>query len=343
MTNSKVVILNSNQDSDFKAILTLSKVGKSNIRFFNLKDRFKHLALGFRQKAKVTKIPLSINNSLSSFSLNDDFDIGGGFTCAVVNVSNAFCPEIVLSASENSKAESDNIENAFMESRVEDVSTLYTDDTQEEIEDIIDDNLEHDATTTYFDACAKCKYREAFYSEGQTSCCDKALCSSDTAVVSSISKEQSLETSVHTSGRDDYSGDNNDVSTADEESVETEPNKSQEEQNDDNPTFYEQIKPQIDALFNKYDRDESLECLVPDSLWVKVTYDDNGGYYVMGVIMDNNEVKYICYGMPSKDSSTPPEDISSCAQYLPISSEDGYWVVCQDALDGRTLQVKIIE
>lgn len=327
---NKVVILNSSLDNNFKAVLTLSGYGKNNIKFFNLSDKYKSLALGFRQSNKVIKVPLDVNGQASNFDMQD-LDTTKSFTCAVVDVSNAFCPEIILSASQNGKTENENIENAFVKKSAENPAPLYEDDSQEEIENLIDENLEQDDTTTYFDACANCKYRQAFYDEGDK-ICDGHICSEPNLEQENISENiievKSQEKALE---GDKIMGLNEELSSQVDDNF------------DDGASFYEQIKPQLDALFAKYERDERLENILPNSTWVRVTYDSEGGYYVLGLIREDEEVKYISYGMPSKDDANPPDDLSSLAQYLKLGDNDGYWIVCQDAQSGKTMKVKIIE
>ena len=303
--SAKTLILNSDKDKNFKAILNLKNIDKSQIKFFNLKDASHTFALGIKQESKVMKVPLIIKGDNCTFSLSNVLNFNKGLSCAVVDISNPFCPEIVLSGSENSSTENSKIEGAFMPEKPEDTSVLYEEDSQEKIEDLIDKNLEQDLSTTYFDACAKCKYREAFYNEGG------CLKENDAKVASS-------------SNEADAKVDDN-----------------------DSKTFYEQIKPQIDALFNKYEEYKVLEEIIPSSKWAKIVYDNDGNYYILGLIYkENGDVLYICYGVPSIGGNNPPEDIKEYAGWLPKdvnnANGEGYFIVCQDAVSGETLKVDLI-
>lgn len=338
--------MNNKNDNTFKAILTLKNDGKSNIKFFNLSSKYKSLALGFRQFGKIQKVPLSVKDASADFSLSG-IDDSRSFTCAVVDVTTAFQPEIILSASQNSSSEMDHIEDAFVSPKVEDTSKLYTPATDEEIERVIDENLEHDRVTTYFDSCAKCRYRQAFYEEGDASCHN---CSEESGTTSEKVTDEEVTEGAEMSAptHDEIKSPSEDIKTLSSEEKDSAEKILSLRENLDFPqdediTFYERIKPQIDALFEKYDRDERLETLLPTSSWVKVTYDDDGGYYVLGLIREDDEVKYISYGMPSGDENTPPDDLSSLSQYLKLGENDGYWIVCQDALNGKTMRVKIVQ
>ena len=335
---AKTLILNSNRDNNFKAILNLKSQSNSEIKFYNLKEINKTLALGIKQNSRVIKIPLSVKGDKCDFSVENKINFEQGLICAVVDISNPFCPEIILSGSQNSKQENNKIESAFTISKPEDSSVLYEKDSQEDIENLIDSNLEDDMKSTYYDSCAKCKYREAFYNEGK-SCSDKL------AQIASNDKNKDLETNKELNDEKEK------YENKKEENTNTGDEKNEEDNNieDKNQevSFYEQIKPQIDALFAKYEKYELLEEIIPNSKWTKIIYDNDGNFYVLGLIFNEQaNVLYICYGMPSRDRNVPPEELKEYAGWLPIDSNnpsgEGYFIVCQDAESGKTLKVDLI-
>ncbi|MBR4745231.1 MAG: hypothetical protein IK070_00790 [Clostridia bacterium] len=105
--------------------------------------------------------------------------------------------------------------------------------------------------------------------------------------------------------------------------------------------FYELIKPQLEQLFADYGHEENLESIIPNSKWVKVDFDGDGKEYVVGKIFEDDNLKYICYGVPGQFSTTPPEKLVKYSQWLPLdgSGEVGYWIMYQDAYTGEALQV----
>lgn len=105
--------------------------------------------------------------------------------------------------------------------------------------------------------------------------------------------------------------------------------------------FYELIKPQLEQLFADYGHEENLENIIPNSKWVKVDFDGDGKEYVVGKIFEDDNLKYICYGVPGEFSTTPPEKLVKYSQWLPLDSsgEVGYWIMYQDAYTGEALQV----
>lgn len=106
--------------------------------------------------------------------------------------------------------------------------------------------------------------------------------------------------------------------------------------------FYERMKDEIDGILAKYPAEKSLEEMIDESKWVRITYGE-GGFYVFGVLFADGNPKYICYGVPTKQSETPPESMEGLATFLPASPEDGksgFWVMYQDAATGASVKVK---
>lgn len=104
--------------------------------------------------------------------------------------------------------------------------------------------------------------------------------------------------------------------------------------------FYNEIASQLDEILKNNPKENNLIAMIPNSQWAKINYFNKEGYYCIGIIKDNKEVKYIGYAMPSKISLPPPEDINEYAQFLPIGDgENGYYVVYQDAQNGDSIKV----
>ena len=111
----------------------------------------------------------------------------------------------------------------------------------------------------------------------------------------------------------------------------------------DNETFYEAMSDQIEDLFNKYPAETNLEQLIPNSKWVKIDYENDGNFYVLGLIYEDITLKYICYGVPGTYSTTAPNGLDSYSQWLPTNinapTENGYWVMYQDAISGESVLI----
>ena len=130
--------------------------------------------------------------------------------------------------------------------------------------------------------------------------------------------------------------------------VETQTNKEETEkiEKEEEKTFYDDIKLQIEDLFLKHSKERELEELIPNSKWIRVDYENGTSYYVLGLIYENEEIAYIAYGLPARDNSFPPEDLKEYAQWLPILNRtpdvSGYWLVYQSAKSGESVLINVI-
>lgn len=108
--------------------------------------------------------------------------------------------------------------------------------------------------------------------------------------------------------------------------------------------FYEKTKEEIENIFKQYPREEQLEKLIEGSKWVKITY---GGeyFYVFGVLYSGGNAEYLCYGVPTNQSKTPPESMKELASFIPLDEGErdrGYWVMYQDANTGAAIKIKSV-
>jgi len=383
----KTLILNDKKNQFFKAVLNLRNSDKCQIKFFNLQeDKNKHFALGIKQNSGVVKVPLYLQENKCEFNLPKGINMEDKLLCAVVDVSNAFCPEIVLSGSLNLQTENDQIENAFVQTKPEDTSILYEQTTDEQIDKLIDENFKEDLNTNYYDNCSRCKYRQVFYNEGDGCCCSNKANDHniDALNVTENLSQEGLNANLNPNNAQNKASDmqshlKSSLSNKEEATIinsceeqleevtntyknvalneETLKEQDEVEQNKEEnssiapgeeQTFYEQVKQQISALFEKYEVDETLQQIIPNSKWIKVDYERKQEYYVLGLIYDDNNqnVVYISYGIPSTNSKVPPEDLKDYAQWLPKDfsnpEQAGYWIVYQDAITGETIKIDFV-
>lgn len=111
--------------------------------------------------------------------------------------------------------------------------------------------------------------------------------------------------------------------------------------NEDRTTFYDSIKEQLDDLFAKFPQDMYLNEIIPSSKWAKVTYDESGKAYSVGVLTDGEEVLFIGYGVIGEYSAEPPKELNPNAQWVPLNFTKphgkGYWMLYQSAKDGKNV------
>lgn len=118
---------------------------------------------------------------------------------------------------------------------------------------------------------------------------------------------------------------------------ETPPISSQEQ----TTNYYDNIKKELDVIFLENKRENRLEQVIKESTFCKVNYSKDK-YYVVGLIKENGNAKYICYGVPSKYSSTPPKELQGYCAFTPLSvfdlNGDGYFLMYQSALTGECIK-----
>lgn len=111
-------------------------------------------------------------------------------------------------------------------------------------------------------------------------------------------------------------------------------------------SFYDRISYQIDKMFNSNQQENILNDIIPNSKFCRVEFDDKSGHYVFGVVYEQNNPKYLCYGVPAKRDIEPPKELTNFYQWLPVDIEDdfgdGYYMMYQDALTGKNISVEVI-
>jgi len=165
------------------------------------------------------------------------------------------------------------------------------------------------------DKCESCPYKEYFYSSALENINNESTTND---------KQKDLK--------------NDDVQTIQTTSLEENTTKS----NDDN--FYQTIKNEFDELFDTYPLDDTINNLIPNSKFVKIKGEKNT-QYSLGVIYEENDLKYIVYGVPSKYNEEAPVEFEQDYQWLPLNADDpmsdGYLLVFQNALDGKIVKMTI--
>lgn len=105
--------------------------------------------------------------------------------------------------------------------------------------------------------------------------------------------------------------------------------------------YFNSARTEIENIFFKFPEEEGLKKVIPESRWAKINYSADK-YYVVGVIYDGEKEKYLCYGVPSVYSPTPPKEFKGCCSFVPLSVFDlkgkGYWIMFQSAVTGECVK-----
>ena len=109
----------------------------------------------------------------------------------------------------------------------------------------------------------------------------------------------------------------------------------------ENAEYFDKVKTELDGIFDKYPEETEIEKTIAGSRFAKVYYAENK-YYVVGVIKEKGKEKYICYGVPSAYSETPPKQLAGYCSFVPLSifdiKGDGYFMMFQDAATGKCVK-----
>ena len=109
----------------------------------------------------------------------------------------------------------------------------------------------------------------------------------------------------------------------------------------DSDGYYLAVKGEIDALFAKYPKDESLKNIFAYSEWVRIQGDETKPQYLVGVIYDDLKAKYICYALPAENKDSPPEEIAEICTFVPSSAftdKEGFFVIFQSCSTGECIR-----
>lgn len=104
--------------------------------------------------------------------------------------------------------------------------------------------------------------------------------------------------------------------------------------------FYRQIKSELDELFARYPRDESLTHAFTSSEWVRVKGSEEQPEELVGVVYEDGKAKYICYAVPA-EKDTPPKELGGAGFFIPLSpftQGKGFFVLYQSAATGESIK-----
>ncbi len=109
----------------------------------------------------------------------------------------------------------------------------------------------------------------------------------------------------------------------------------------DTDGYYVSVKEEIDALFQKYPRDDTLKGAFSCSEWVRIQGSTDAPQYLVGVLYEDGKARYICYALAAQNPDMPPEEIKSVCSFVPVSpfeGANGYFVIFQSAASGECIK-----
>lgn len=108
----------------------------------------------------------------------------------------------------------------------------------------------------------------------------------------------------------------------------------------DGDGYYQSVKDELDLLFEKYPRDQTLKDAFLSCEWVRVKGDEQNPEYLVGVVYENLKAKYVCYALYG-NMHHPPEEIKDVCTFIPrtlFDEEAGYFVIFQSAATGECIR-----
>lgn len=335
MFKKKSIVLTGTRELDKKAVMTLEEDGiglKGMLRLYNFPRELSGISsLGFYVNKKVYKAGLTYkSNMLYEFFISLE-KIPTSFSCAVVNFLNAEPKPILYGSSEGNNDDIyasiiTEISGKKSMEETEKVLDGYGVDFDDEEKEIIEKEIDEAMCTG--ENCENCKYKK-FFEEHQNEEKVEKLQKNDEKTTENSEKIENFEK----------------IETLSDKKVEEIPNPKPEDEEKELEFFF-RLKPQIDRLFEKNPAEKNLQNLIPSSKWAKVEYEDDGDFYVFGLLYDEEQnVKYVCYGVPAVFEEQPPEELSGYPMWLPLDKGNfkgfGYWLTYQDASTGEPVKAII--
>ncbi len=316
----KTLILTSINQSSEKAVLNLEQSSdgiQGFIRLYNFKEiPAGILTLAFLFDKKVYKYALNNNGrDIYTFIMDDSVKISD-FTCALVNIKNGEAKPLLVGST--ALKELNNIPSALVDNfDLLDMPDLKINEVKERLDESkidYDDSEKEEIENTINESlcqcnkCSNCEYRNAFYDSSING-------------INNQTNKNPQEGNIQKKVLTNMSDINNET------------------------TFYDEIKEQIEILFEKYPEETFLNEIIPNSKWIKIDYEDDGNYFVIGLLYEDDCVSYICYGIPGEHTQKPPSEFSGLTQWLPLDPNKpdalGYWLTYQDSKTGENVKIKI--
>ncbi|MBQ8522840.1 MAG: hypothetical protein IJ458_04215 [Clostridia bacterium] len=356
-----------------KGILTLSKENsmvKGKIRLYNLSYLPQSTKIGLYINESVHIYPIVKKNNYYEFDINNNIDISQSIYCALIDTSNN--KKVLLEGgSFNGFYFTDSPFDAVLEAK------------DEQLEQNIDNALKEIEPCEKCN-CSDCEYKKFFYDNHSQSNnsnlnssnknnisqhnCDientyfnstlennvpqfEVVDSIQSNIIDKLNNELIDDINNHNFNFDKCESDvitnnlvNDTLRTNKERHVKDEISKLNNSKNNEKLEFLNDIIYQLDEMFERYPNDEVLTNIIPNSRFISV---DGDNPYVLGVIYEDDMLKYIAYGVPAQYNSLPPKDFGRHYQWLPLNPRDvmsdGYFMIYQDALNGNIVEIDFEE
>lgn len=352
----KTIILSNSQNLNSnspKGILTLTKENrfvKGKIRLYNIMALPASTKLGICVDQTVHTCPLTRRPNHYEFDLKVDIDITQNIYCALIDTSNIDKKVLLEGGSFNGFYFTDSPFDAVLEAK------------DEQLEQTINSALEQSEDCQQC-SCADCEYKKYFYANYSANADKPELSTANQNDLSNLNLNPNSVGAVQATAETTEQDLLDDIQTSVVENLEQEiiddvhqmgekifksntkaenttPPNSNNSQPSESTQFLNDIIYQLDEMLNSNPEDEILNNIIPNSRFVHV---DAESPYVLGVIYEDDQLKYIAYGVPAQYNTLPPADLGDNYQWLPLNPRDvmsdGYFMIYQDAINGNIVEI----
>jgi len=335
-TVKKTIFLSNKEKPHEKSMATLVLEKKNSSIFCTLKvfnlETSKDLLLGIKSQNQIIKQNILLNNNVYNFILNQNIDLNESLGCVLLNIDQQCITPIIWGNDKNTNYKNQIVEN--LKSSIQKIKNI--DISKQQTNKISTNSTEkqEDSTNNFLNPINS---KEAYeihknpyninnyinieqYSQISL---DEEILNSNSEIAQATSMEALFE--------------------SDDQEIEEIVKKELNDESVSEHKFYNMIAEQLDELFDKYTREYNLEKLIDNSKWVKINHEEENKYYVVGIIYKDNDIKYICYGVPGNYYTEPPTELKNYSQWLPVDTmnpyDNGYWVMYQDADTGENVYI----
>lgn len=94
--------------------------------------------------------------------------------------------------------------------------------------------------------------------------------------------------------------------------------------------YYQSVKREVAKLLVQFPPYYPLMAKFKESFFVRIDFPDTDRFFVMGVLQQKGEVRYICYGLPGQKDNFCDKD------FVYVDGDpEGFWMLYQDAVTGQ--------
>lgn len=342
-TFKKIIFLSNKEKPNDKSMATLVLEKKNSSIFCTLKvfhlPQTQELLLGIKINDQIIKQNILLNNNIYNFILNQNIDLSANLGCVLLSNDKSSITPLIWGNNKNTNYKNQIVAN--LKSSMAKLQHLETSKStiKQSTKSDTKDNEHIDTKTNQSEELASCPIhsKETYeihknpyninnfveIEEYSQISLNEELLNTNTEIAQAVSMEALFDSS-----------DQEIEETIDHEIYKSTPNEHK---------FYNMIAEQLDELFDKYPKENNLEKLIDNSKWVKINHEEENKYYVVGIIYINQDIKYICYGVPGNYYTEPPMELKNYSQWLPVDTmnpyDNGYWVMYQDADTGENVYI----